>query len=99
VEGGKKTVQRIVVETRKRWYGFWSIGSWSSAGPLTATPSFLLAVTAPRVPSISPIPVQNTVAGPLFSVAVLRGFFGVWRDDVRESSECRETVDVLNGSL
>lgn len=64
-------------------------------GPADAKANFLLAVTAPKVPSISPIPVKKTVAGPLFSVVVMQGFFGVWQDNVREYSEFKETAKVM----
>jgi hypothetical protein len=64
-------------------------------GPADANADFLLAVTAPKVPGISPIPVQKTVTGPLFSVIVMQGFFGVWRGDGHDYSEFKETTQVM----
>lgn len=64
-------------------------------GPAGAKADFLLAVTAPMVPGVSPIPVKKTVAGPLFSVVVMPAFFGVWRDDVRDFSEYTEPARVV----
>ena len=52
---------------------------------MTEDADFFLAVTAPNVPSISPIPIKQTVAGPLFAVIVMSEVFGVWEDgDFRE---------------
>jgi len=64
-------------------------------GPAGAKADFLLAVTAPMVPGVSPIPVKKTVAGPLFSVVVMPTFFGVWREDVRDYSEYTERAQVV----
>src|SRR5437879_6005449 len=55
----------------------WSI---EQRGPGDGKADFLLAVTAPKVPSISPVPVMKTVSGPLFSVIVMDTYFGVWRE-------------------
>ena len=57
------------------------IPGWSLAlrGPDAGDAEFLLAVTAPKVPSISPIPVKKTVSGPLFAVVVMNDFLGIWR--------------------
>jgi len=63
-------------------------------GPADAKADFLLSVTAPKVPSISPIPVMKTVSGPLFSVIVMPGFLGVHSDAVREYSEFKENSQV-----
>ena len=65
-------------------------------GPAGAKADFLLSVTAPMVPGVSPIPVKKTVAGPLISVVVMPGFFGVWRDDVRDYSEHKEISRVVD---
>jgi hypothetical protein len=64
-------------------------------GPGGAEADFLLAVTAPMVPGVSPIPVKETVAGPLFSVVIMPTFFGVWRDDARDYSEYTEPAQVI----
>ena len=57
-------------------------------GPMDKKADFLLAVTAPKIPSISPIPVMKTVSGPLFSIIVNNGFFGIWKDgDFKESKD------------
>ncbi|MBI2784637.1 MAG: hypothetical protein HYX64_11355 [Gammaproteobacteria bacterium] len=64
-------------------------------GPADTNADFLLAVTAPKVPGISPMPVKKTVTGPLFSVVVMPDFFGVWRDDRRDYSEFKETAQVM----
>jgi hypothetical protein len=63
-------------------------------GPADAEADFLLAVTAPKVPSVSPIPVRKTVSGPLFSVIVMPEFYGVYSDNVRDYSEFKETSQV-----
>lgn len=62
-----------------------SLSEWSLElrGPVTEDADFFLAVTAP--PGISPIPIKQTVAGPLFAVHVMSEVFGVWEDgDFRE---------------
>lgn len=63
-------------------------------GPSDAKADFLLSVTAPKVPSISPIPVMKTISGPLFSVVVMPNFFGVYSDSGREYSEFKEASQV-----
>ncbi len=65
----------------------WSI---ELLGPLDEEADFLLAVTAPKIPGISPIPVMQTVSGPLFSVIVNIDFFGIWQED----RDFREVKDV-----
>ena len=68
-----------------------SLRGWSLElrGPRDKEADFLLAVTAPRAMSISPIPVRKTVSGPLFAVIVMGDFIGVWR----EGREFVETKD------
>lgn len=72
-----------------------SLEGWSieQGGPADGKADFLLAVTAPKVPSISPIPVMKTVSGPLFSVVVMDTFFGVWRGG--DFSEFKDSAQVL----
>lgn len=71
------------------------LSGWSLElkGPATGDADFLLAVTAPRVPSISPIPVRETVSAPLFAVIVMEDFFGLWREG-REFAEVKRIADV-----
>ena len=64
-------------------------------GPAGMKADFLLAVTAPVIPGVSPIPVKKTVAGPLFSVVVMPAFLGVWREDVRDFSEYTKPAQVV----
>lgn len=73
------------------------LDGWSleQKGPADKEADFLLAVTAPEVPSISPIPVMKTVSGPLFSVIVMDSFFGVWREDRPDVSEFKEIAPVV----
>jgi hypothetical protein len=49
-------------------------------GPDGDTAAFLLAVTAPRSPSISPLPIRQTIHSPLFSVVVMPEYFGIWSE-------------------
>lgn len=65
-------------------------------GPPDGNASFFLAVTAPKVPGISPIPVMKTIAGPLFAVMVMDSFFVVSREDQRDVSEFRDVASVVN---
>jgi hypothetical protein len=71
------------------------LAGWSLLlrGPSDGKADFLLAVTAPKVPSVSPIPVRKTVSGPLFSVVVMDTFFGVWQQG--DFSEFKESESVL----
>ena len=59
-----------------------SLREWSLElrGPETKKDDFLLAVTAPKVPSMSPIPIRKTIGGPLFSVIVMKNYFGIWEE-------------------
>ena len=50
-------------------------------GPGEEEAIFLLAVTAPKVPSMSPIPIKQTLSCPLFSVVVMPKYFGVWSEN------------------
>ena len=55
-----------------------SLAGWSleQRGPRDREADFLLAVTNPRVPGVSPIfPVSKTISGPLFAVVVLESAF------------------------
>lgn len=63
-------------------------------GPADGKADFLLSVTAPDIPSISPIPVKKTVSGSLFSVTVMPSFFGIYADNLRDYSELREFSEV-----
>lgn len=82
-----------------------SLEGWSLSmkGPSNSKADFLLAVTAPKVPSISPIPVRQTVSGPLFAVVVMSTFFGVMcgRDftEFKESSQVLSAFEAFIGSL
>lgn len=85
-----------------------SLAGWQieQRGPADAKADFLLAVTAPKVPSISPIPVMKTVSGPLFSVIVMPNFVGVWREDkddkyseLTDASQVREAFEGFLRSL
>ncbi len=62
-------------------------------GPPEGPADFFLAVTAPRVPGISPIPAKKTVDGPLFAVVVMDSFYGVWHGG--DFKEFREEADVV----
>ncbi len=73
------------------------LDGWSleQKGPPNPEADFLLAVTAPRVPGISPIfPVFKTVSGPLFAVVVLESAFVVSREDRRDVSEVTDIAAV-----
>jgi hypothetical protein len=64
-------------------------------GPHDRKADFLLAVTAPRVPGMSPIfPVFKSISGPLFAVVVLDSAFVVSREDRRDVSETKEAATV-----
>ena len=64
-------------------------------GPRDLNADFLLAVTAPRVPGMSPIfPVFKTISGPLFAVVVLDSVFVVSRQDCRDISETKDASSV-----
>jgi hypothetical protein len=62
-------------------------------GPCGGEAAFFLAVTASRVPSIAPIPVTQTIDGPLFAVVVMPTFLGVLAD--RDFTEYKDTADVV----
>lgn len=64
-------------------------------GPTDRKADFFLAVTAPRVPGMSPIfPVFKTISGPLFAVVVLDSAFIVSREDRRDVSEDKDAASV-----
>ena len=63
-------------------------------GPSDGKASFYLAVTAPKIPSISPIPVMKTIEGPLFAVMVMDSFFVVSRQDQCRVSEFKDGASV-----
>lgn len=73
-----------------------SLAGWSLTfrGPSDRRTALVLAVTAPSVGSISPIPVQKTVSGPLFAVVVFDAYFLVYagRGDVLEVTD-RDAVE------
>ncbi len=64
-------------------------------GPGGNKADFLLAVTAPKVPSIAPIPCEQTIDGPLFAVVVMDTFFIVSREDRRDVSEYEDVDNVV----
>ncbi len=49
-------------------------------GPGGKEAAFLLAVTAPKIPGISPLPIKQALSCPLFSVTVMQRYFGVWSE-------------------
>lgn len=65
-------------------------------GPRGNEADFLLAITAPGVPSISPIPCKRAIDGPLFAVVVMDSFFTVSREDRRDVSEYQDIESVVN---
>lgn len=65
-------------------------------GPGGNRADFLLAVISPKIPSISPIPVEKTIDGPLFAVQVMDTFFVVSRQDRRDVQEFKDSIDVEN---
>jgi len=65
-------------------------------GPSDGKASFFLSVTAPKGPSLSPIPIKKTIAGPLFAVMVMDSFFVVSREDRRDVSEFPDRDSVEN---
>jgi hypothetical protein len=71
------------------------LGNWSLdlRGPSDNKAAFLLAVTAPQMPGISPIPVTQTVDAPLFAVVVMQTFLGVSVD--RDFTEFNNVADVV----
>ncbi|MDA3835781.1 MAG: hypothetical protein PF495_20610 [Spirochaetales bacterium] len=74
-----------------------SLSQWmlTLRGPQGEPADFFLAVTAPSIPGVSPIPVQKTVKGPMFAVTVMDSFFGIRREDQKDYIECKDenTVD------
>lgn len=76
-----------------------SLRGWSleQRGPQGREADFYLAVTAPRVPGISPIfPVVKTIEGPLFAVVVLAAAFVVSRQDRRDVAEFKDPDSVAS---
>lgn len=72
------------------------LGGWAleHKGPLTNPADFVLAVTAPRVPGMSPIyPVYLSIEGPIFAVVVLDSVFSIW------SKGSPDVIEVENTSL
>lgn len=65
-------------------------------GPGSDSAEFFLSVTAPKVPSMSPIPIQQTVRAPLFSVIVMPNFFGIWSENRPQGSvtEANDAIEV-----
>jgi len=62
-------------------------------GPGGREAAFLLAVTAPKIPSISPLPIQQGFSCPLFSVVVMPKYFGVWSENRPKDSFTEVTVE------
>ena len=73
------------------------LDGWSlvQKGPANGKADFFLAVTAPQVPGIAPIPIQKTVSGPLFAVVVMDSCFGVSRADQRDFAEHEDGSSVV----
>lgn len=63
-------------------------------GPPNGAASFFLAVTAPKIPGMAPIPIQKTIEGPLFSVIVSPSGFAVFCGDSRDVLEFKDEVGV-----
>jgi len=78
-----------------------SLENWTLElkGPADKKADFLLAVTAPKVPSMSPIPVKKNVDGPLFAVIVMDSFYVVSREDQRDVTEFRDSIGVEQSFL
>ncbi|MFQ5787973.1 MAG: hypothetical protein ACE5H1_08320 [Thermodesulfobacteriota bacterium] len=75
------------------------LDGWSleQKGPRDKKADFILAVTAPNVPGISPIfPAFMPISGPLFAVVVMDSFFVVSRADKRDVSEFKDRKSVTN---
>ena len=69
-------------------------------GPADNNAKFFLAVTAPKTPSMSPLPVMKTVDGTLFSVIVMDTYFGIWRDgDFTESTTIENVIKAFEKFL
>jgi hypothetical protein len=62
-------------------------------GPAGGRAAFFLAVTAPRVPGIAPIPVTQTIDGPLFAVVAMPTFFSVSAG--RDFTEHKDAAEVV----
>jgi hypothetical protein len=62
-------------------------------GPADERAAFFLAVTAPRVPGVAPIPVTQTIGGPLFAVVAMPTFFGVSAG--RDFTEHKDAAEVV----
>lgn len=80
------------------------LNGWSLElrGPRHLRADFFLAVTAPKVPSMSPIPVSKTVDGPMFAVVVMDDHCVVWSEygrDVRGAREDSEVVELFESFL
>lgn len=67
-------------------------------GPGGDSAEFFLSVTAPKVPSMSPIPIQQTISAPLFAVVVMPAFFGIWSEN-RPGDTFTETNDASEVEL
>jgi len=70
-----------------------SLDGWAveQRGPREGPSDFLLAVTAPRVPGMSPIyPFMQTVEAPLFAVVVCDSWFVVSRAGERDVTEAED---------
>jgi|TARA_B100000315_G_C14129000_1_gene385997 hypothetical protein len=83
---------RLEVEPDQEPLRDWSL---EHRGPRNMTADFLLAVTAPRAPGMSPLPCRKTVRGPLFAVLVMGNYFGVWREGV-DFVEARRVEDLAS---
>lgn len=75
-----------------------SLNRWTLTmqGPEAEPADFFLAVTAPSIPGISPIPVLKTVQGPMFAVTVMDSFFGIRREDQKDYIECKSEKNVAD---
>ncbi|QYO65297.1 hypothetical protein [Leptolyngbya sp. 7M] len=71
----------------------WTIEKY---GPAYGNAEFVLAVTSPKVPGISPIfPVRKSIEGPLFAVVVLDSAFVIYREDAGDVIEVHDIDSVL----
>ena len=73
-----------------------SLVGWTleQKGPPDGNASFYLAVTAPKMPGMAPIPITKTIEGPLFAVMVMDTFYTVSRQDRSNICEYRDSAAV-----
>lgn len=72
----------------------WNLKLWC---PETKKADFFLAVTYPKTPFISPIPIKNDIQAPSFFVVIQDGFFGVKRTDYKDYIEYKTEKELEDG--